>query len=406
MLWRIAWRGLGRNRRRAWLTGGAIAFSVLILAFFMSLQTNSYRTMIDNATQLTAGHVQIQRPDYLDNPRQRATVGGVAALLTRLRREPEVVGAFPRAIAFALVSHGERCFGAQVQGVQPDAERRYSSIWQYIEPGGRFLQADNANEAIVGALLARNLGARRGDELVIIGTSNQGSVAALAVRVVGTVNSGIAELDRTLLQLPLTAFRSAFELHDEASVVVVMAANPARGRELAAQLQPLVAPNVARAWPQLMPELEQAIAVDRASGYVLYVLLGIMVVFSIVNTFIMTVFERTREMGMLMAVGMTPGQLQGMLQLEALMLCGLGVIAGVALAWGVLTITGFVGLPLGDQGDAVLRGFHMPSHLYPRPGWRDLLVPSAMLLVATQIAAFLPTLKIRRLLPVEALRAV
>ena len=88
------------------------------------------------------------------------------------------------------------------------------------------------------------------------------------------------------------------------------------------------------------------------------------------------------------------------------MLCALGVIAGVALAWGVLTITGLVGLPLGDQGDAMLRGFHMPSHLYPQPGWRDLLVPSAMLLVATQIAAFLPTLKIRRLLPVEALRAV
>ncbi|MEZ5598979.1 MAG: FtsX-like permease family protein [Pseudomonadales bacterium] len=399
----LAWRNLGRNPRRSTLTALAIGFAVMVLVFAMSMQTGQYAIMIDNATRLASGHLQLQAADYLDNPRLAAVVEHARDLTEILLADPAVAAAFPRLSTFALASHGERSYGAGVAGVVPDAERTWSSLPSMVE-SGRYL-AGSPDEAVIGSLLARNLGVTLNDELVILGTTREGSIAALAPRVVGIISTGIDEFDRSLLQVPIDAFRDAFELDDEASAIVVMAKRPGEAKALAASLSRQFAPLHARAWPELMPELEQAIEVDRVSAYFIYLLLGIMVTFSIVNTFIMTVFERTRELGMLMAIGLTPGRLQVLMQAEAALLCLGGVLLGAIAGTALVLWLHDVGIPLGDVSDELVRRFHMPTRMYPAFDWFDLLIPSLLMLAATQIAAFLPTLRIRKLQPMEALRA-
>ncbi|HEY5645266.1 MAG TPA: ABC transporter permease, partial [Pseudomonadales bacterium] len=206
-VFRIAWRNLWRNRRRTSLTAGGIAFAILLLVFAMSMQDGTFEIMVDNAARIGLGHVQIQHPAYQDDPRMEYTLANGDALLALAEATPGVLMAAERVQGFALVSHGERSFGAQVVGVDAERESRWSSLPGMVA-AGRYLEGPG--EAFVGAVLARNLGIQVGDEVVLLGTAREGGIAATVAEVVGLFASGQPELDRSLLQIPIEDFREAW----------------------------------------------------------------------------------------------------------------------------------------------------------------------------------------------------
>ena len=193
VVWAIAWRNLWRNQRRTWLTAGGIAFACLLLLFSRSMQLGSYRDQIDATTALLTGHVQVQHPKYLDDPKLEYLVPGAAALAERLLKLDGVAATTLRTSAFALLSVDERSFGAEVVGVRPEAELLVSTLPATIADG-RYLEG--GSEVVIGKLLATNLGALLGDELVLLGTGPEGGVAALALTIVGIFDTGHAALDR------------------------------------------------------------------------------------------------------------------------------------------------------------------------------------------------------------------
>ena len=146
--------------------------------------------------------------------------------------------------------------------------------------------------------MARNLGAELGDDIVILGTGKRGGVAAMALTVVGTLSTGQAELDRSLLFAQLTAVQEAFYLDDEVHTFVLVLEDYQQGKQLAEPMATLLpADQVYRTWQQLLPEVEQGIELDRVSGEIFYYILLILVSFAVLNTFVMVIFERTREFG-------------------------------------------------------------------------------------------------------------
>ena len=403
----LAIRNLSRNRRRSVLTASAIAFSVALMMFSASTKGGQYDLMIANATKLLTGDAQIQAPGYREDPNPRLIVNHAAALKRALAGVSGVVNVRARAEAFVLVSVDEHGFGAQVMGVEPAAERAYSSLPGLVSRG-RYLATDTAAEAVIGSALARNLGAHLGSELVILGTGREGSVAALAVTVVGIIDSGVIELDRALVQVPINVFLPAFEFADAASTLVVQTRTRADALALAPAMRAVVHTHspgaVVLPWPQLIADVLQSIEFSAKAQNLFYGLLGVMVVFSIANTFVMTVFERTREFGMLLALGMRPGQLQWLVQLEALLLCVGGVLAGFVIGLLVVLLLMHFGIPLPESTAALMQRFHLPSRIYPVLSAGSMLVPAIAMLVGTQLAAVLPTLRLRRLQPVAAMR--
>jgi ABC-type lipoprotein release transport system permease subunit len=398
----IAWRNLWRNRRRTLFTAGSIAFACLLLMFSRSLQLGSYRGMIDAATDLVSGHAQVQHEKFLEDPRLRYRVGDASALVSELAALPGVERVAPRAQAFALLSVDERGFGAEVMGVVPAAEEAISSL-----PGamvkGRYLAA--GDEAFIGGTLARNLGAGVGDELVVLGSGPEGGVAALALTIVGIFETGQVELDRSLVQVPLEVFQAGFFLEDQVHQLAFKFDDLERmGRVVGDIRERLPAGVVIRPWQELMPDVVQAIALDRASARMFYAILTLIVLFSIVNTFIMTVFERTREFGMLLAIGMRPWRVIGMLQLEALWIASLGGLAGLLLALPMLAWLSQVGIPMAGAED-LMGGFAFPSHLRGEVSLREMGVIPLIFVLGCQVSALLPGLRLRTLDPVEALRA-
>jgi putative ABC transport system permease protein len=401
----LAWRNLWRNRLRTTLTAGGIAFAVTLIVAAYSLQGGAMDAMADHATQLLTGHLQIQNPAYADDPSLRQLVPDATAVARALKSVPGVTAVAQRAVGFALVSVGERSYGAQVMGVDPQQEPGVSSLANLVVKG-RYIQGPD--DALLGSVIARNLGIDVGDEFVLLGSKLDSSVAALSLHVVGIVESGSAELDRALVQVHLAAFQDEFGLGDQVHMVVARVSDfehvGATLPAVEAALAPLGTASVALPWQRLMPEVAQTMQLKRASSLVMLSLIAVLVTFSIFSSFMMTVFERRREFGMLLAIGMRPAGIISVLQIEAAWLALLGAGIGLIVGSAVMTATQHFGIPLGQMAGELARRFNLPDRIYPPLNVGAMLAAPLLMLVATQLAALVPALRIRALAPVDALR--
>ncbi len=227
----------------------------------------------------------------------------IAALIDKI---PQVAAHTFRAQAFSLISSDQRTYGVVVTGIDPKRETSVSRLKSLIRQG-EFLSGDNSDQALVGRLLARNLRVNLGDELSVIGQGRDGSIAATVVKIKGIFSSGIDELDRASIHIPLHAFQEIFSMQDAVHAVVVITDSLSDVDEVKHAIQSdlaslnLTEPLAVLDWNELMPGLRQSIEMDLISGLIFYLLLLLVVAFSILNTFLMAIFERTREFGVLMA---------------------------------------------------------------------------------------------------------
>jgi ABC-type lipoprotein release transport system permease subunit len=318
-----------------------------------------------------------------------------------------------RARAFALASSQSRTFGVMVEGIDPEREARVSTLKDTVREGGYLpaeFTADEPAGALMGKLLAGNLKVDIGDEITLLGQGFDGSVAATVLRVRGIYSSGMDAFDRSAIQIPLSVFQETFTMDTAVHQVVVMA----KRLEDIADIRQAVAgpleeienphPLVALDWKALTPGLDQAINMDLVSGAIFYLILIMVVAFSILNTFLMAIFERTHEFGVMMAVGTKPWRLSRLLLFESAGLTLVGVVTGMAV--GTLLTWYFMvhGIDMGGATNEVMRQFGIPGRLFPKLTPLSVTAGPGAVLVITLLAAVYPALKIRRLTPVEAMR--
>jgi ABC-type lipoprotein release transport system permease subunit len=405
----MAWRNIWRNPRRSLLTMAAIAFATLLLVFMLSWQFGSYETMINATVKIQTGHLQVQREGFRQRPDIRKVVRDpetVAALMAETRG----VRAFSaRAEAFSLVSSRERTYGVAVIGIEPAKEADVSTLQRIVRRGHYLADGDTA-QALVGHLLAANLQVAPGDELVVLGQGRDGSIAATVVTVKGVFDSGQDEFDRSVLHLPLAYFQEVFSMAGSVHRLVALAdsleAVPHIEAALAEALKRRLPKNelVVVDWKELTPGLVEAIKMDLVSGFIFYIILIVVVAFSILNTFLMAIFERTREFGVMMAIGTSPARLTRLILLESIGLTALGVGAGIIAGCLVTSYFHVHGI-LIPGAEELARQFGLPERMYPRLSLLSVSVGAGIVLAITSVTALYPALKIRRLNPVQALAA-
>ena len=376
----------------------------MFVSFAMSLQSGSYEIMIDSATRYFTGHAQISEKSYVDQPRLDRTIENVQALQTALSAIDGLTVS-PRVQAFAVVSMGEKSLGGMVVGVDFATEQKHLDIYDNVVEGNVPTQAD---QALIGASMARNLGAAVGDEIVVLGSGKQGAVAAAVFVVSGIVESGQTALDRTLVFAQVAGVAETFYLQDEAHMLLLMVDDLSQLTLIATQIEPLLPEQLTlQTWQQLMPLIEQSIEMDKAGGYLFYSLLLILVTFAVVNTFVMVLYERTREFGLFMALGMRPWQVIGQVQFEALLLSSLGVALGLGLSYPLINYLTGVGIPLDQMGgEEAVQQMQMGTidRIYPRATWSSMATAPLVMMVGTQLAALVSTVRVRSINPVTALR--
>jgi putative ABC transport system permease protein len=407
---KMAWRNVWRNPRRTILTVGAITFAGVLLVFMLSFQFGSYETMINTAVKISTGHLQIQAEKYVEKNSIHFVIPHPEQITAILNHIPEVAAYALEAQTFALISSNDRTYGAVVTGVDPQRETKVSRIQKLVRKGN-FLTADDVNQAVVGSLLAKNLRVTVGDELTLLGQGRDGSIAATVVRVKGIFSSGIDAFDRSTIEIPLTTFQQVFSMGDAVHAVVIIAKSLSDVSGAKAAIQAALSDldsGVALKtldWQELMPGLRQAIEMDLVSGLIFYGLLIIVVAFSILNTFLMAIFERTKEFGVMMAIGTTPRRLTKVLLIESMSMTAVGILAGILLGIGVTYYFQIHGLDFGG-GSELLSQFGITGRMYPKLSLLSVSIGPCMVLFFTFMAALYPALKVRRLRPVEAMMAI
>ena len=382
-------------------------FSNALLVFMISIQFGMYDLMIDNTLQAFTGHMQVQAPGYKDDLKMRQVVPDVDALAQKLRAELNLDSVSVRSSAFALVSSDDRSYGIQVFGIDPQNESRVSTIPGLVREG-RYPDDSSAQEIVIGKVLAKNLRVSLGDELTLLGSGRDGSFSAAVAEVVGIFDSGSADIDRSIAEIPLAFFDDVFYMDGAGHSIVIVAPTLDEVDTYKLKVEALLPESdnlVVHDWDALQPGLQQAIQADISSAFFMYGILVILVAFSVMNTQLMSVLERTHEFGIVMSLGVTPGRLSRLVILETGMMAFAGLLLG-AVVGGLITLwfsySGF-SYPGMDQ---LAANFNLPSRFYPQVTILTLFFGPAIVFVGSILSSLYPALRLHFLHPVEALRAV
>ena len=405
MILSLAWRNIWRQPIRTALSVLGMAFTSMLLVFMASFQFGSYDTMKESMLQFTDGHGQFQPEGYKDDPDISRVIADPEALLANLSTVPGVSAAAARATGFALLANGERTFAAMIMGVDPRNEPKVSNLSERVL-AGRALTPKDEQAIVLGSGLVRNLRLELGDPVTMLGSGMDGSVAADVLTLVGIFETKVPEIDRSIAQMPLTRFVDSFLMEGAVNTIAVAGDTLRDVVRADARLKGIAGDHgvLFLGWSELRPDVEESIRLDMSTSMLMYSTLVIVVVFIILNTLYMSVLERTREFGVLLAIGMTPGRIGRMVWLEITFLSLVG--NGVGMALGIALTAYFQQVGIGIESmDEVYAEWGLPSRFYPAMTPFRVLLGPTVLISAIVLMGIVPYRRALGLDPVEAMAA-
>jgi ABC-type lipoprotein release transport system permease subunit len=405
MLLTLALRNIWRNKRRSLLTVSAMVVSSSLLILALGVFSGMLRDMLSSVTEQYHGHVVVMQKGYEEDRDMFANFSPDPQLLERIEERPEVVGLSPRLRGFGLVSHEVSSYPAELLGIRPEAEKGVTTLARHLV-AGRFLDAETGDGAVIGRGLAKKLGVVPGDELVFVTQAADGSIGNDLLKVSGIFATGDSGQDNSLVLVGLPWLQRVMVLEGRVHELALAVREPMRAEAAAGDLRPLLPAGLsALDWGQLLPEMREVIASYDVSRMIIVVILYFATGLGILNTFFMSVMERTREFGILMAMGMRPARIRLLVLLETLSMGVLSLILGVFLGLLMSLYMARVGI---DLSAAISPVTYAGGTILPRLGAVlepvNFVIPALLLLAVCVLAGFLPANRAARLQPVEAIR--
>ncbi len=402
----IAWRNVWKNKRRTILTLLTIVVGCGMIIFLNAIATGGHNKMIEDAVATNAGHIQIHEKGFWENRSIDYAFKDYRSLLESLRGREEIKGFSRRIHAGGLLSFENTTSSALIQGIEPEAEMNVSDIYLKIQEGGRYLKSTDTDSIVVGKVLAKNLGVRVGDTLSMISQGFDGSIAAENLTIVGIFNTGNPEYDNFHVFMPFRQAQHTFTMMNYINAITIRLKNSQSTEKIKAAIKsrPDSKNREVMGWDELMPELVQFIVMDDFSAYIFDFILFMVVAFGILNTIQMSVFERTREIGVMLAIGTRPKQVVGMVLFESIFITLLGIILGVSL--GSVISYHFTLNPIDytEYADE-MQMWGVSTVTFPaKITWLNLLLTSALTFILSLVFSFFPARRASRLKPIEAIR--
>jgi putative ABC transport system permease protein len=422
----IAWRNIMRNKKRSFITAFAIAVGLTALIFMWSLFDGVYPMLVNNMTSMFMGHMQASNPAYVEKPLMENAVVDGEPVLKAIADDKDIAAYSPRLTTFGLVSYGDNSQGAAITGVDPELENKFGKIDEFVGKGGSFLEGKDRNGAVIGATLAKNIDAGLGDEILIVTSNRFNNLSYLGpLPIVGVIDSGVPEfdsatvfVDRQLLAREIFVDTSvvftnpAAEITDTSGIftsVGIMVRDQHKLEQVRDELQKLMPANVKlRTWSEMNPWIQQALDIDVAFGYIILAIVLIIVVAGILNTVLMSVMERTREFGIMRALGTKGRQIFLTVSLESVLLGLLGLAIGAFFGVSLTLLFGQIGLDIYGSVDRSLMGqfYILDTVVYPRLALDHFITTCVLIMAAVVLVSLYPARKAAKMEPVAAIKSL
>ena len=398
----MAFRNIFRQKRRTLFTGLSVGGGFALAAIFIGWADGSYDGIINQFTRTRLGQIQVHAAGYLDKPTLYKTIPDPARIEPLLDRTRGVESWTPRVYAAGLASLGDKTAGVQIIGIDPDREERTTRMSRMIVRGGP-LAGPEAREALVGRGLADILGARPGDDIVLLSQGADGSIAEDQFALAGVVSMGDAVTDRTALYLPLRTAQDYLVLNDRVHEIAVVITKLGRARAISAELESAIGDRAVAVepWQVFAKAFYQAMRADKAGMWVMLLVIVIIVAVGVLNTVLMAVLERRREYGLLKALGTKPGRIIRLVLLEVLFLSILASLAGAAIGLGTNAILSHHGIKFGS---GLTYGGMVFDTMTSEINLRSFIIPAITVVLCAVVVSLVPAIKAARTEPARTMR--
>jgi putative ABC transport system permease protein len=401
MIAAISWRNVWRNKLRSIVIimaiSAGLAGGIFTVALYNGLTGQKLRTAIDTQTS----HLQIHARGFQQNKDIRLYIEDAGDILSAVEKQSAVKAVSSRLVTTAMAATSNANTGVQLNGIVPERERQVSTVYQTMTEGNYFLE-EKKNQIVISARTADKLKVRVNGKVIITLQDIHGDIVGAAFRVSGIFKTSHSMFDETnmfvrkhdlerILSMPGKVNEFAIRLHDIENVPQVQEA-----------LQTFQGDADIQSWREIQPELAYITDAAWQINYLILIIILLALAFGILNTMLMAIFERVKEIGVLMAVGMSKFRIFAMIILETVFLSLTGAAIGMAISAGVVYATGRSGIDLSMFAQG-LEAAGLGSMVYPQLEPQFYVTLSFMVMIAALISSLYPAIKALRLKPVEAI---
>jgi ABC-type lipoprotein release transport system permease subunit len=408
---RMAWRNLWRRKRRTYITLLSIGFGVLLSVTFTGIADESYTKMIDTSAVMGLGHVTVEPKGYNDTPSLDKRLSRASGIKEELLQVEGVKKALVRIMGQAMLASANKSIGGAFMAIDPDAESGANNLFISSIVQGQLFSDKDIQGAVVGERVAKKLNLGLGKKLVYTTTDVNGEIVSEIARVSGIFRTGVSEVDGSMILLPIDRVRNVLSYGPEDATMVSIVIKDQRlsGETRDAIRSRLTDPGLdVLSWRETQSEVASIITIDKAGNRIIQVLIGLLIAAGILNTLLMSVMERTKEFGVMMAVGMSPVTLFRLVITESVWFGVLGLILGIVVTapWYAfmyyhgIDFTGMIGTDYSASG--VLINPLVKIILYRSSAVWIL----AALFTLTILSGIYPAWRAGRIPPVESLKEI
>jgi len=397
----LAWRNLWRNYRRTLIMLLAITVGVWAMIFMTALLRGMVDNMVRTGISVLPGHVQIHVTAYRDDPSVTHSLPAASEALLKVLEGKHVAAWTDRVKVPAMISSEQDNRGITLLGIDPKGEMALGfDSADVIE--GRFLDGPDDRGIVIGKKLMQRLETRLGKRVVVMSQDPENTIADRGFRVVGVYEADLESREESFVYAGRDVIQAMLGMGSDISEIAILGHDYRTPEAMTLSIRNAVPTDYeVLSWLELDPYLSTMMRVMDGFVLVWMVVIFLALSFGLVNTLMMAIFERVREIGLMRALGMRPSAIVYQILVESLMLLALGLLAG-----NVLAISTIIWLKDGIDVSAVSEGMEMmgaASVMYPVMEWPDLVLANVVVIGLGIITSLLPAWRAAQYRPVEAL---
>lgn len=399
----LAWRNVWRNKMRSMIIAASVAIGLFAGLFVLGLYAGMMRARVRTVIDTEVAHLQIHHPDFKTDYDPSLTLSHPQEMIKELQQIPGILYLASRSVTQGMLATTTGTAGVQINGIDMESENKVSKMNKKIIDGNG-LTADKKNGILIGKKQADKLKLKVGSKLVLTFTDSESNITAGAFRVHGiyeTVNTPLDERNVFVNQSTLNRYLNIEGASHEIAIVLHRDEDVEEAKQILLRQFPDYS---IKDWRDNSPETDLMVGVVDQYSAIIMVIIMISLAFGIANTMLMSVLERTREIGMLSALGMNRLRVFALVLSETVLLTMVGIPVGLTVAWLVISYFAYRGIDISSFSGEAMSGFGFGSVIYPEFPTGSLMMVMTIVVATALIAALFPSLKAVKLQPADALR--
>jgi ABC-type lipoprotein release transport system permease subunit len=400
-LYKMAFRDLGRNRRRSFFSALALAMGLALLLFMAAVVKGEMLGALETSIKLNSGHLQVRAASYNEDKtslKWEDLIENPQVLAAKIAELQPVVAATPRLFASGIVSSSDNTVGVRIFGVEPASEA--NAPYRDGVISGEFITADDREGIVIGQPLADKLGLTTGDTVNLLVNTSSGDVDEQPFVIRGIYTTHTPGFDESTIFMPLAKAQAITKTENHASTIFIVLKNKTDAALVNAALPS--SQYQVKTWEELNALVVQFEQFSNAYMSIFYLIVLAITATVIINTLIMSVYERTREIGILSAIGMKGRRVMAMFFAESSLLAVGGILMGLAIGGLLVFYATQFGFYVGNLG---VTGMTFGERIYASLTLSDTISLTVLTFIVTLLAALYPALLAARMEPVEALHS-